>query len=67
MTQSPCRKCQDLLSDKVRTRHSDLERCGLSESSGYHGSRDDEYLYVCRICEARFIGDSCGTWPDGGQ
>ncbi len=60
----PCMACQDLLDGKTNRRHSDIRRSGLSSSVGYHGSRDDEYFYVCQVCGTRFIGDSMGTWPD---
>ncbi len=64
MTQSPCPNCVPLLEGTTNMRHPNLERSGLQQSMGYHGSRDDEYVYVCNKCGSRFIGDSMGTWPD---
>jgi len=62
MAQEPCSECHELLSGKTNKRHADLEEKGLARAVGYHGNRDDEHYYVCRICGSRFIGDSCGTW-----
>jgi len=64
MLEKPCMACQDILDRKANKKHSDIQRSGLSKSVGYHGSRDDEYVYVCKACETRFIGDSMGIWPD---
>jgi hypothetical protein len=62
MNPNPCAECEDLISGKSNRRHASLERSGLSKSVGYHGNRDDEYFYTCRVCQTEFIGDSCGTW-----
>ena len=59
-----CKKCQELINGKTNQRHSGLHRSGLAVSVNYHGNNDDEYYYVCDSCGFRFIGDSCGTWPD---
>ncbi len=60
----PCIACQELLNGKTNQRHFELQRSGLSRSVGYHGNRDDEHFYVCKVCGTRFIGDSMGTWSD---
>lgn len=64
MNASPCEKCKAIIEGNSNAKHSDLERSGLAQSVGYHGSRDDEYYYVCKICGTRFVGDSCGIWLD---
>lgn len=64
LSNQPCQKCQELLNKRTNIRHSDLERDGVSKSVGFHGRRDDEYLYRCKVCGTRFIGDNMGTWPE---
>lgn len=66
MSITPCQKCAELINGSVPTRHSALIRSGRVASVGHHGSRDDEYIYICKTCGARFIDDSCGTWPEQG-
>lgn len=63
MNNKACQKCQDIISGKSNLKHEDLERNGLSKSVGYHGNRDDEYNYKCKVCKSNFVGDSCGIWP----
>ena len=62
-----CDQCEAMLAQQTGKRHDRLERTGLSRAVGHHGSRDDEYVYTCRTCGARFIGDSCGTWDQDGE
>ncbi|HDL01108.1 MAG TPA: hypothetical protein ENH23_02635 [candidate division Zixibacteria bacterium] len=64
MRSTTCEKCKEIIEGKTSAKHSNLERSGLAQSVGYHGSRDDEYYYVCKNCGTRFIGDSCGIWLD---
>lgn len=64
MRTNPCVDCKKLIDNETNKRHINLKRTGLATSVGFHGSTDDEYYYVCDVCNSRFIGDSCGTWPD---
>lgn len=64
MSSEPCENCKKLLDGETHKRHEGLQRDGLYKAVGYHGNRDDEYYYICKVCGSRFIGDSCGTWPD---
>ena len=64
MRKDPCSECQELIDGKVNSRHSNLERSGLYRSIGFHGNRDDEHYYKCKVCSTIFIGDSCGTWQE---
>lgn len=64
MQPKPCNDCKKLIHNETNKRHVNLKRSGLVTSVGFHGSSDDEYYYVCNVCNSIFVGDSCGTWPD---
>ena len=56
-----------MLAKQTVKRYENLERVGLSRDFGHHGTRDNEYEYLCRACGTQFIGDSSGTWEKQGK